>query len=66
MVHADPLKDRKLTQWLDAREKLVFEKMDMTVTTGQPRVDPETVRTLTKRFTVDKVNRLSDLYSLTI
>lgn len=54
MVGADPLKDQKLTEWLDAREKLGFEKMAETVATGQPNVDPETVRTLAKRFTADK------------
>ena len=54
MVGAGPLKDQHLNEWLDAREKLGFEKMTATQATGLPAVDETTVRTLAAKYTTDK------------
>lgn len=53
MVGADPLKDQHLTEWLDAREKLGFEKMAETAPTGLLDIDPETIRTLASKYSAD-------------
>ena len=55
MVGADPLKDKHLiTEWLDAREKLGFEKMAEVAATGLPQVDSATVTTLAKKYAAAK------------
>ena len=53
MVGADPLKDQHLTDWLDAREQLGFEKMADTNATGLLEVDSATIRTLARKYRDD-------------
>ena len=57
MVGGDPLKDQHLTEWLDAREKLGFQKMADAKPTGLLEVDSATIRTLAQKYRndVDKV-----------
>ena len=50
----DLLKDQTLTEWLDAREKMGFEKMAEIKATGLPDVDPATVRTLASIYAEQK------------
>lgn len=49
----DRLKDGDLSDWLDEREKLGFEKMAATKATGLARIDESTVRTLAKKYRSD-------------
>lgn len=49
----DCLKDKHLSEWLDAREKMGFAKMAETEATGLPDVNPEAIRTLAKRYQKD-------------
>lgn len=54
---ADPLKDKHLSDWLDAREKMGFAKMAETTATGLLEVDQSAVRTLSKKFHQDHDKR---------
>ena len=53
MVGADPLKDQHLTEWLDAREKLGFQKMAETKPSGLLDIDSATIRTLAMKYRDD-------------
>lgn len=48
--NADLLKDQTLEKWIDVREKMGFEKMEASETTGMSDVDPATVYTLTSIY----------------
>ena len=50
MVGADPSKDQHLTKWLDAREKMGFDKMSDTKATGSVEIDEKAIRTLAKKY----------------
>ena len=54
MVGADPLKERHLSDWLDEREKMGFEKMAETKPTGLATVDDTTVLTLARKYSACK------------
>lgn len=59
MVVDDPekMKDKELSEWLDARERLGFSKMAETNASGLLEVDPTVVRTLAQKYREDG-NRL--------
>ena len=48
-----PCKDKDLNEWLDAREKLGFDKMKDSKATGIVEVDPRTIRTLARKYAED-------------
>ena len=50
MVGADPLKDQHLSEWLNARERMGFDKMADTKPTGCNKIDPDTIRTLAAKY----------------
>ena len=58
MVNDDgrPLKDKDLNEWLDAREKMGFDKMRDSEATGIVAVDPATIRTLARKYTENPAN----------
>ena len=49
-----PLKDKDLNEWLDAREKMGFDKMKDSQGLGLLRLlDPRTIRTLARKYAED-------------
>ena len=55
MVLDDPekTKDKELSEWLDARERMGFLKMAETKASGMLHVDPSAVRTLAQKYRED-------------
>ena len=47
------MKDKDLSEWLDEREKLGFQKMAETKATGRADIDESTVRTLAQKYRED-------------
>ena len=47
------MKDKDLSEWLDEREKLGFQKMAETKATGRADIDESTVRTLAQKYRQD-------------
>lgn len=50
----DTMKDKDLSEWLDKRERLGFQKMADTKATGLAGIDEATVRTLARKYRTDK------------
>lgn len=50
----DTMKDKDLSEWLDEREQLGFQKMADTKATGLAGIDEATVRTLARKYRADK------------
>ena len=47
------MKDKDLSEWLDARERLGFEKMALTKASGLLHIDEDVVRTLAQKYRED-------------